>query len=77
MKVSVQELLIVLAIVILIFGPTQIPKLVKMFKKGATSMKEGLNGDDEEEEVADKSKKVKKSAKKAAVKEAADTDEEE
>ena len=34
MKISVQELLIVLAIVVIIFGPTQIPKLVKMFKKG-------------------------------------------
>lgn len=33
MKISMQELLIVLAIVIIIFGPTQIPKLVKMFKK--------------------------------------------
>lgn len=33
MKISVQELLIVLAIVVIIFGPTQIPKLVKMFKK--------------------------------------------
>lgn len=33
MKISMQELLIVLAIVVIIFGPTQIPKLVKMFKK--------------------------------------------
>ena len=31
MKVGVQELLIVLLIVIVIFGPTQIPKLTKMF----------------------------------------------
>ena len=34
MKISVQELLIVLAIVLIIFGPTQIPKLMKLFKKG-------------------------------------------
>lgn len=33
MKISVQELLIVLAIVLIIFGPTQIPKLIKLFKK--------------------------------------------
>ena len=33
MKISVQELLIVLAIVLIIFGPTQIPKLMKLFKK--------------------------------------------
>lgn len=34
MKISIQELLIVLAIVLIIFGPTQIPKLMKLFKKG-------------------------------------------
>lgn len=33
MKISVQELLIVLAIVLIIFGPTQIPKLMKLFKR--------------------------------------------
>ena len=33
MKISVQELLIVLAIVLIIFGPTQSPKLMKLFKK--------------------------------------------
>lgn len=33
MKISIQELLIVLAIVVIIFGPTQIPKLIKIFKK--------------------------------------------
>ena len=33
MKISVQELLIVLAIVLIIFGPTQIPKLMKLFNK--------------------------------------------
>lgn len=73
MKISVQELLIVLAIVIIIFGPKQIPKLVKMFKKGAASVKEGLNED--EETVSDDEKKVKKSAAKADAREAADTDE--
>lgn len=40
MKISVQELLIVLAIVIIIFGPTQIPKLMKLFKKKNESDKE-------------------------------------
>lgn len=34
MKISIQELLIVLAIVLIIFGPTQIPKLMNLFKKG-------------------------------------------
>lgn len=40
MKISVQELLIVLAIVLIIFGPTQIPKLMKLFKKKGESDKE-------------------------------------
>lgn len=40
MKISVQELLIVLAIVVIIFGPTQIPKLVKMFKKDSKENQE-------------------------------------
>ncbi len=33
MKFGVQELIIILIIVIIVFGPTQIPKLKKMFKK--------------------------------------------
>ena len=40
MKISVQELLIVLAIVLIIFGPTQIPKLMKLFKKKKEKKKE-------------------------------------
>lgn len=40
MKISVQELLIVLAIVLIIFGPTQIPKLMKLFKKGKKDAEE-------------------------------------
>ena len=33
MKIGVTELLIILAVVVIIFGPTQIPKLMKLFKK--------------------------------------------
>ena len=40
MKISVQELLIVLAIVLIIFGPTQIPQLMTLFKKTNESEKE-------------------------------------
>jgi len=49
MKISVQELLIVLAIVVIIFGPTQIPKLIKMFKKSADSVKKELDKPEDEE----------------------------
>ena len=47
MKISPQELLIVLAIVVLIFGPTQIPKISKMMGKSIQKIKKGM-----EEEVS-------------------------
>ena len=51
MKIGTQELLIILAIVIIIFGPSQLPKLRKMFGKSIKSMKEGMEGDDETEKA--------------------------
>ena len=42
MKLGVQELLIILAIVIIVFGPTQIPKLKKMFRKSKKNFEEEL-----------------------------------
>ncbi len=40
---------IILIVIVLLFGPTQIPKLAKMLGKSAKSLKEGLDGkmDDE------------------------------
>ena len=54
MRISVQELLIVLVIVIVIFGPTQIPKLAKMFGKSAKKFKEGMEDLEEGETVEDR-----------------------
>ncbi len=42
MKVGVQELLVILLIVIVIFGPTQIPKLTKMFGQSIRNFREGM-----------------------------------
>lgn len=50
MKISTQELLIVLAIIVLIFGPTQIPKLKKMFKKSAKEFNESMKDDKDDDE---------------------------
>lgn len=50
MKIGVSELLIILAVVVIIFGPTQLPKLAKMFGHTAKSFKEGLNQSDTEDE---------------------------
>ena len=47
MKIGVSELLIVLAIVVLIFGPSQIPKLTRMFGQGVKSFKDGMEGNDD------------------------------
>lgn len=34
---------IILGIILLLFGPTQLPKLAKMFGKSAKALKEGLD----------------------------------
>jgi sec-independent protein translocase protein TatA len=71
--------------ILLLFGPTQIPKLAKMFGKSAKALKDGIDGkfaDDEDVEPAaedDETKPVKsapkKPAKKAAAKKAAPSEE--
>ena len=48
MRIGTQELIIILAIVVIVFGPTQIPKLTKMFGKSVKSFRDGVSEDDEE-----------------------------
>jgi len=48
------EIWIILVVVLVIFGPTQLPKLAKMFGKSAKAMKDGIDGklaDEDEKEV--------------------------
>ena len=56
------ELLIILAIILLLFGPSQLPKLAKMFGKSAKALKEGMEGkledDDDDVKPAAKAEKV-------------------
>lgn len=49
MKISVQELLIVLLIVVVIFGPTQLPKLAKTIGESLKGFKKGMEEDNNEE----------------------------
>ena len=49
MKPGVTELLVVLAIVVVLFGPTQIPKLTRMFGKSVKSFKEGMGVEEDTE----------------------------
>lgn len=60
MRIGTQELLIVLAIVVIVFGPTQLPKLTKMFGKSIKSFRDGVN------EAEEKSNDNKVSETKAA-----------
>jgi sec-independent protein translocase protein TatA len=58
------EIWIILVVVLVIFGPTQLPKLAKMFGKSAKAMKDGIDGkleeEDEKSAAADKAKPVEK-----------------
>ena len=64
MKIGTTELIIILVVVIIIFGPTQIPKLTRMFGKSVKNFKDGMEETEEAlDEEADKDKKAKASAK--------------
>lgn len=47
--IGTQEFLIIALVVLLLFGGTQIPKLMRGLGKGVKSFKDGLDGKDEEE----------------------------
>ncbi len=44
------EWLFILAIVLLLFGPSQLPKLAKTFGKSAKALKDGIDGKLEDED---------------------------
>ena len=75
MRIGTQELIIILIVVIIIFGPTQIPKLTKMFGKSVKSFKDGM--EDESAGDAPEQEKAKKPQKAKAAKEAKADDEDE
>jgi sec-independent protein translocase protein TatA len=52
--IGTQELLIIALVVLLLFGGTQIPKLMRGLGKGVKSFKDGLDGKDEEEVKGEK-----------------------
>lgn len=55
MKIGTTELLVVLAIVILLFGPTQIPKLSRMLGKSIKNFRSGMSDGEEEPKEAETS----------------------
>ena len=84
---GVPELLIILAVALLIFGPKNLPKLGSALGRTVKNLRDGMGGgakkeiedlDDDEEEVEEKpvrKKKVASSAKKTTAN-TADSDEE-
>ena len=73
MRIGTNELLIILVVALLIFGPKNLPKLGKMFGKTINGFKKGME-DEESDSDDDEEKTEKKAAKKAAKKD--DEDEE-
>lgn len=45
MRLGTTELILILAVVVIVFGPTQIPKLTRMFGKSVKSFREGVGED--------------------------------
>lgn len=48
-RIGTQELLVVFAIVLVVFGPKQLPKLGKTFGKTIKSFKDGIDVGNEED----------------------------
>lgn len=62
MGVSVQQLLIILAIIVLLFGAKKIPELAKGVGKGIKTFKKEMEEDDEPQKVEKKAEEEIKDA---------------
>lgn len=51
MKIGTTELIVVLLIVVVLFGPTQIPKLTKMMGKSIKNFRDGMKDEDKPEQA--------------------------
>ena len=52
MRIGTNELLIILVVALLIFGPKNLPKLGKMFGKTMNNFKKGMEESEEEENTS-------------------------
>ena len=62
MRIGTNELLIILVVALLIFGPKNLPKLGKMFGKTINGFKKGM--EDEEDSSDDSEEKTEKKVSK-------------
>ena len=63
MRIGTTELIVILVIVLLIFGPKNLPKLGKMFGKTINGFKKGMEDEESSDDDAEE-KTEKKAAKK-------------
>ena len=64
MRIGTNELLIILVVVLLIFGPKNLPKLGKMFGKTMKNFKEGMDDVDENGDAKPAETKTEEKAEK-------------
>ncbi len=64
MRIGTNELLIILVVVLLIFGPKNLPKLGKMFGKTMKNFKEGMEDVDENGDAKPAEPKTEEKAEK-------------
>ena len=64
MRIGTNELLIILVVVLLIFGPKNLPKLGKMFGKTMKNFKEGMDDVDENSDAKPAETKTEEKAEK-------------
>ena len=60
MRIGTNELLIILVVVLLIFGPKNLPKLGKMFGKTMNNFKKGMEESEEDATTAKAETKTEK-----------------
>ena len=60
MRIGTNELLIILVVALLIFGPKNLPKLGKMFGKTMYNFKKGMEEGEEEENTSKAETKTEK-----------------
>ena len=53
MRLGTSELFIILLVVLILFGPKQIPKLMRLCKKSIRKMKDALDSDEDEDSDSD------------------------
>ena len=64
MRIGTTELIIILVVALLIFGPKNLPKLGKMFGKTMNNFKKGMEESDDDSDDDEKEEKTEKKASK-------------